>query len=441
MEYDKNICPVVNVDGVIERGKQYDLDITLPEDNRNVIYGIVRDCYKDPICDAVVKLIEVECKLGKDIRKPVSHTFTDENGEFVFGPLCANRLYEVEIPEDATLLDEQKQLSEQPESVQRSVQAVFEDNGLDTRRIDDMTGKDIQQALQSVYGDDRGVAMALKEAGLKGYTYEGRNDGRCYVVFDDAAIQIIDRYNQSVQAAYNASTGILHLFDTADQSSFIHEAGHLWLSELEIMAARGDAPSQIMEDLQTIRQWGAYAPEQLDDYKETEREAEFRQYAADIEAAAVGAVLALAAQVVALALVFLLAVVAGGDDHGVAVQVKADVLFLKAGQFRLQQVVVAFVLNVAPELAHVAKAGEQALFHVVQIVPQTIFLTGERDHAKHNVLLFSAHEKIFSWRRCVCAGAAPLCRGLRAPGSCPRSSSLLTIITIPLLFAFCLSFL
>ena len=74
MEYDKNICPVVNVDGVIERGKQYDLDITLPEDNRNVIYGIVRDCYKDPVKDAVVKLIEVECKMGKDIRKPVSHT-------------------------------------------------------------------------------------------------------------------------------------------------------------------------------------------------------------------------------------------------------------------------------------------------------------------------------------------------------------------------------
>lgn len=195
------------------------------------------------------------------------------------------RLYEVEIPEDAALLDEQKQLSAQPESVQRSVRTVFEENGLDTRRIDDMAGKDIQRELQSVYGDDRGVAMALKEAGLKGYTYEGRNDGRCYVVFDDAAIQIIDRYNQSVQAAYNASTGILHLFDAADQSSFIHEAGHLWLSELELMAARGDAPAQVMEDLQTIRQWGAYAPEQLDDYKGTEREAEFRQYAADIEAA------------------------------------------------------------------------------------------------------------------------------------------------------------
>ena len=97
MDFEKTNCPVVKINGVIERGKQYDLDITLPEDNRNVIYGIVKDCYKDPVCDAVVKLIEVECKMGKDIRKPVSHTFTDENGEFVFGPLCDNRVYEVEI--------------------------------------------------------------------------------------------------------------------------------------------------------------------------------------------------------------------------------------------------------------------------------------------------------------------------------------------------------
>lgn len=36
MEYDKNICPVVNVDGVIERGKQYDLDITLPDVNKKI---------------------------------------------------------------------------------------------------------------------------------------------------------------------------------------------------------------------------------------------------------------------------------------------------------------------------------------------------------------------------------------------------------------------
>ena len=52
MEYDKNMCPVVEVDGLIASGKQFDLDIHLPEDNRNVIYGVIKDCYGDPVCDA-----------------------------------------------------------------------------------------------------------------------------------------------------------------------------------------------------------------------------------------------------------------------------------------------------------------------------------------------------------------------------------------------------
>lgn len=97
MEYDKCVCPVLNVDGAIATGKQYDIEITLPEDNRSVIYGVIKDCYQDPICDAVVKLIEVVCECGEEERRPVSHTFTDKNGEFVFGPLCANRLYEIEV--------------------------------------------------------------------------------------------------------------------------------------------------------------------------------------------------------------------------------------------------------------------------------------------------------------------------------------------------------
>ena len=31
MEYEKNVCPVLNVDGVLATGKQFDLDITLPD--------------------------------------------------------------------------------------------------------------------------------------------------------------------------------------------------------------------------------------------------------------------------------------------------------------------------------------------------------------------------------------------------------------------------
>lgn len=97
MEIDKKTCPIIDVDGFIEKGKQFDLDIILPEDDRNVIYGIVKDCYQEPVCDAVVKLIEVCREYGKEERKPVSHTFTDKDGEFVFGPLCPDRHYEIEI--------------------------------------------------------------------------------------------------------------------------------------------------------------------------------------------------------------------------------------------------------------------------------------------------------------------------------------------------------
>ena len=97
MDYDKNLCPVIDIDGVVASGKQFDLEITLPEDNRNVIYGVVKDCYGDPVCDAVVKLIEIICECGKDERRPVSHTFTDKDGEFVFGPLCHNKFYAIEI--------------------------------------------------------------------------------------------------------------------------------------------------------------------------------------------------------------------------------------------------------------------------------------------------------------------------------------------------------
>ena len=97
MDFEKDYCPVVKIDGFIEKGKQFDLEINLPEDNRNVIYGVIKDCYKDPVENAVVKLIEVCYEYGKEERKPVSHTFTDKDGEFVFGPLCPDKSYEIQV--------------------------------------------------------------------------------------------------------------------------------------------------------------------------------------------------------------------------------------------------------------------------------------------------------------------------------------------------------
>jgi len=99
MEFENFDTKKMNVEmnGFIENGKQFDIEVRVPKDNRNVAFGVVKDEYGDPISDAVVKLIEVEKMMGKEDRKPVSHTFTNENGEFVFGPLCPNRSYDLQI--------------------------------------------------------------------------------------------------------------------------------------------------------------------------------------------------------------------------------------------------------------------------------------------------------------------------------------------------------
>lgn len=84
MDYDKNICPIVDVEGVIENGKQFDIEINLPEDNRNVIFGVVKDCYKEPVQNAVVKLIEIVCEKGREEKRPVSHTLFDNTLSIIF---------------------------------------------------------------------------------------------------------------------------------------------------------------------------------------------------------------------------------------------------------------------------------------------------------------------------------------------------------------------
>ncbi|MBQ3414085.1 MAG: hypothetical protein IJH39_01785 [Clostridia bacterium] len=85
MEFEeKKPFAKIDIDGVISNGKQFDLDITLPEDRRDVIYGVVKNCYKEPVKDAVVKLVEVVYEQGKEERRPIGHSFTDKTLSTIF---------------------------------------------------------------------------------------------------------------------------------------------------------------------------------------------------------------------------------------------------------------------------------------------------------------------------------------------------------------------
>ena len=88
-----------------------------------------------------------------------------------------------------------------------------------------------------------------------------------------------------IRGAFDANTGAIHLFDAADQSSFIHESAHMYLTEMERMVQEEGAPKQLIDDWQTIQDWASYRDGRLDDYKGTPLEKEFAGYAAAIREA------------------------------------------------------------------------------------------------------------------------------------------------------------
>ncbi len=125
-----------------------------------------------------------------------------------------SRLLEVEIPESDVMLDEQKKYYDQPEKVQQALNDMFEalfssgpfsDNIYaehkayinDLENFDNLSGRGVYELLSAGLGSDKEASLKLKEYGIEGITYVGQKDGRCFVVFDDKAVDIIERYNQS----------------------------------------------------------------------------------------------------------------------------------------------------------------------------------------------------------------------------------------------------
>ena len=145
------------------------------------------------------------------------------------------------------------------------------------------TGKEIYKYLSASLGNMEEASQHLNKNGIEGISYYDSEDGDCVVAFNDKAVNIIDKYRQEIKASYNSETGAIHLFDGADQSSFVHEAAHMYLTEMSKMAVDEAAPKGLLEDWNTIQEWATYKPEDIKDYEGTAREKEFKSYAKAIE--------------------------------------------------------------------------------------------------------------------------------------------------------------
>lgn len=171
-------------------------------------------------------------------------------------------LFEVDIPENDVLLDEDKPLNKQPLAVRKAILEYYKsrpDNyvteGLTIDDLDSQKGgqfyKDVVFQMQSEGAENpqKAASELLNEYGIKGITYDGARDGRCFVVFDDKAISIINRYNQSA--------GI-----------YARTANRELLNEAQAMAAEGKMQQEIYKKTGWRRgadgNWRFEIPDNLD---------------------------------------------------------------------------------------------------------------------------------------------------------------------------------
>lgn len=186
-----------------------------------------------------------------------------------------NTMFEVDIPENEHLLNEQKNIEEQSHTVKKAISKISNEINSSVLNNSKLSGKEFYKLLSKELGGDRLASKYLNEHGIKGITYEGIEDGRCYVVFDDKAIKVIAKYNQSVNGMTEIMSDgerIISIFKTADRSTFLHEMGHVFFDDIQKLASMDNAPSQLVTDWNKLKEWSGWVDgENVDNTKAHEK--------------------------------------------------------------------------------------------------------------------------------------------------------------------------
>lgn len=256
------------------------MQVEIPE-SQNMLDENKSICYQPlPVLEALVKIKAISPAVYKSIKlavenegdkgREVMHKYFTEYAEYDRGA----------IDDDAmqACFDE-------------TLKVVKDEDTLASAGISDseyhnfLSGKNIYNMLSRWYGSQKEASLALSKAGIEGISYEGDRDGRCYVVFDDKAVSIIEKFNQEIKGQTGTTANgqyIVSLFEKADESTFMHEMAHVYLLELEKLAELDD---QCRADLNTIMEWANYHEGDEKKFKGSPFAKEFRQMANNMLAA------------------------------------------------------------------------------------------------------------------------------------------------------------
>lgn len=245
---------------------------------------IFSDFYKDEI-----KTLKTEIEYQKNNLKKIKSIDVSKI-EFK----TEGQLFEVDVPENDEMLDEDKTISEQSKKVLEGLKKLCYEEGFNylkvvsgfDKEMKSQTGKQIYNNLRNYIqwkAEENGnkisdnnsakeASIMLNNYGIKGITYDGRQDGRCYVVFDDKAVQVLKKYYQKqrkmfidndradeianrlvqVKGSFIPAENLVKLFKDADESTIVHEFAHWWLEKL---VKHSEGNEELQEDLKEIRKF------------------------------------------------------------------------------------------------------------------------------------------------------------------------------------------
>ena len=201
-----------------------------------------------------------------DIVSKISYLINNIDG-FEVTSVYKPTLYNVEIPDTDTMLDYSKPINEQSEYVLNKIKQ------LDPTDIN-KTGKEFYNNLSERLGDDKNASLKLNELGIKGIKYK-HGLSHNFVVFDDKAIKVIEKYNQSINGMTEIMSDgerIINIFKTADRSTFLHEMGHVFFDDIQKLASMDNEPKQLLDDWNALKEWSGWVDgENVDNTKAHEK--------------------------------------------------------------------------------------------------------------------------------------------------------------------------
>ncbi len=232
-------------------------------------------------------------------KEDYSHeTWTWFENEFLPNVESKGKLYKVDVPEDAQLIEENKNFTELPEDIQQNIRKVF--NELSEKQINKIVennswlNKDkqghilikkedlIQNMLEgevnsggAVYGylsdalgSGKAASEMLAQNGVKGISYYDNTDGRCFVIFNPEDVKVIQKFYQInhlpkskkeiIKGSFDALTKSIKITSDADFSTYQHEFAHFWLDNMFNYAHSDLASENYKKDFKAIEKWLKY---------------------------------------------------------------------------------------------------------------------------------------------------------------------------------------